>query len=327
MHSAVKPNGLNPLTSANIWNKIGLPSFIYGCELWTLNSTNLCEIERVQKYVAKSIQSLPIRTHDEIARGLIGWATMESIIDSRKLSYIGRIIRKPPGSVVKQVFMTRAYDFITANAERKIKMKGFIPDVFKICKKYEMFEYIDIYLKGGTFPAKRQWASIYKHNVKSAEREVWLQNMQMKDDCPLASLSIIGPHPHILYKIAKSDITIQHSCTESIKLLAIPLSTNNPVCSRCGAIMVYRPVHVLMECSFLNVYRQLLWDDIVDLLDVSFSVDLFQKDDLCALSIMLGGFWDMYPDIEKDIYSSFITNNVKHIKRMIDAYGQRLIFE
>ena len=130
--------------------------------------------------------------------------------------------------------------FITANAERKIKTKGFIPDVFEICKKYEMFEYIDIYLKGGRFLEKRQWAKICKHNVKSAEREVWLQNMQIKDDCPLASLSIIGPHPHILYKIAKSDITIQHSCTESIKLLAIPLSTNNPVCSRRGSIMVYK---------------------------------------------------------------------------------------
>ena len=197
----VKPNGLNPLTSANIWTKIGLPSFIYGCELWILNSTNLCEIERVQKYVAKSTQSLPIRTHDEIAWCLISWATMESIIDSRKLSYIGRIIRKSPGSVIKQVLMTRAYDFITANAERKIKTKVFIPDVFAICKKYEMFEYIDIYLKGGTFLEKRQWANIYKHNVKSAEKEVWRQNMQMKDDCPLASLSIIGPHPHLLFKI------------------------------------------------------------------------------------------------------------------------------
>ena len=72
-------------------------------------------------------------------------------------------------------------------------------------------------------------------------------------------------------------ITIQHSCTESIKLLAITLSTNNPLCSRCGAIMFYSPVHVLMECSFLNVYRQSLWDDIVDLIDVSFSVDLFEK--------------------------------------------------
>ena len=143
-----------------IWNKIGLPSFIYGCELWTLNSTNLCEIERVQKYVAKSIQSLPIRTHDEIARGLIGWASMESIIDSRKLSYIGWIIRKPPGSVVKQVLVTRACNFITANAERKIQTKGFIPDVFEICKKYEMFEYIDIYLKGGTFLEKREWTGI-----------------------------------------------------------------------------------------------------------------------------------------------------------------------
>ena len=76
---------------------------------------------------------------------------------------------------------------------------------------------------------------------------------------------------------------------------------------------------------FIKHFR--LWDDIVDLLDVSFSVDLFKKDDICALSIMLGGFWDIYPDIGKDVYSSFISNNVKHIKHIIDAYGLRLIFE
>ena len=35
-----------------------------------------------------------------------------------------------------------------------------------------MFEYIDLYLKGGTFLEERQWASIYKHNVKSAERSL-----------------------------------------------------------------------------------------------------------------------------------------------------------
>ena len=70
------------------------------------------------------------------------------------------------------------------------------------------------------------------------------------------------------------------SCTQSIKLLAIPLSTNNPECSRCGAIMVYRSVHALMEYSFLDVYRQSLWDDIVDLLDVSISVEVFQTDDI-----------------------------------------------
>ena len=262
--------------------------FITNCNLVILESQHYQPVRHNSLLVRKSISDGVIITKCNLA-----------ILDSRKLSYIGRIIRTPPGSVVKQVFMTRAYDCITANAERKIKMKGFLPEVFEICKKYEMFEFIDIYLKGGTFLGKRQWASIYKHYVKSAGREVWLQNLQIKDDCPLASLSIIGPHPHILWKIAKSDITMQHSCTEAIKLLAIPLSANSPVCCRCGAIMVYRPVHVLMECSFLNVYRQSLRDDIVDLLDVSFSVDLFLKDDLCALSIMLGGFWDMYRNIEK----------------------------
>ena len=54
-----------------------------------------------------------------------------------------------------------------------------------------------------------------------------------------------------------------------------------------------------------------------------FSVDLFKKDDIRALWIVLGGFWDMYPDIEKDIYASFIADNVEHIKHMIDAYLNR----
>ena len=57
-HVGVKPNGLNPLTYANIWTEIERSSIINGCELWVLNSTNLRKIRRVQQYVAKSIQSL-----------------------------------------------------------------------------------------------------------------------------------------------------------------------------------------------------------------------------------------------------------------------------
>ena len=140
--------------------------FITNCNLVILESQHYQPVRHNNLLVRKSISDGVIITKCNLA-----------ILDSRKLSYIGRIIRTPPGSVVKQVFMTRAYDFITANAERKIKMKGFLPEVFEICKKYEMFEFIDIYLKGGTFFEKRQWASIYKHYVKSAEREVWLQNL------------------------------------------------------------------------------------------------------------------------------------------------------
>ena len=65
----VRPNALNPKTASNIWSKIALPSFTYGCQLWRMNVSNIDNIERTQKYVAKIVQSIPMRTHDEIARG------------------------------------------------------------------------------------------------------------------------------------------------------------------------------------------------------------------------------------------------------------------
>ena len=57
---------------------------------------------------------------------------------------------------------------------------------------------------------------------------------------------------------------------------------------------------------------------------VTFSVGIFKKRITCTLSAMLGGFWDMCRDIEKEIYSSFIA--AKHSKRRINAYAQKLLF-
>ena len=55
----VRPNALNPITASNIWSKIALPYFTYGCQLWRMNVSNIDDIERTQKYVAKTVQSLP----------------------------------------------------------------------------------------------------------------------------------------------------------------------------------------------------------------------------------------------------------------------------
>ena len=110
-HVGVRGHGLNPLTSANIWSKIALPAVTYGCELWKINATNMSELERIQKYVAKAIQSFPVRTHDEIARGMIGWHTLESIINNKKLAFLERTIHLSVYTLSKQMLLIRLYEY------------------------------------------------------------------------------------------------------------------------------------------------------------------------------------------------------------------------
>ena len=42
---------------------------------------------------------------------------------------------------------------------------------------------------------------------------------------------------------------------------------------------------------------------------------------MSALTVMLGGYWDVYKDIERDTYIKSIAEAVTHISGMINAYG------
>ena len=42
---------------------------------------------------------------------------------------------------------------------------------------------------------------------------------------------------------------------------------------------------------------------------------------MSALAVILGGYWDVYKDIERDTYIKFIAEAVTHISGMINAYG------
>jgi hypothetical protein len=59
-----------------------------------LNKADLLLSERVQRYVAKSMQGLEKRTRMDICNGLLGWIIIEGYIEmKKKLLYIVNICR------------------------------------------------------------------------------------------------------------------------------------------------------------------------------------------------------------------------------------------
>jgi hypothetical protein len=45
----LRPNALNPICGANLWRTIGIPTTLYGCELW--NNLTANEIMANEKIV------------------------------------------------------------------------------------------------------------------------------------------------------------------------------------------------------------------------------------------------------------------------------------
>ena len=71
----------------------------------------------------------------------------------------------------------------------------------------------------------------------------------------------------------------------------------------------------------MSEHRNQLWDNIIDILDVEASVDLFHLDDVAILAAMFGGTWNMYRCIDRDTYDAFLIASIRHIAKMVRAYG------
>ena len=89
----VKHKGLYPHVSSFIWTATCIPSMLHGCEVWyKLNEGEIEMLERTQYRALRKIQNLPYRTHNCIARGLLGQLSVLSQINIKKLLFLERMI-------------------------------------------------------------------------------------------------------------------------------------------------------------------------------------------------------------------------------------------
>ena len=89
------PLHLNPLTSASIISKVCIPRLLFGAELWSnLSNSDCMTLERFARLVAK-IQGFHVRTRSDISLSMLGWKSVVSQIDYRKLSFLGRLGNMP----------------------------------------------------------------------------------------------------------------------------------------------------------------------------------------------------------------------------------------
>lgn len=316
----VHGHGLNPLTSSHIWEKVTLPSILYGSELWNnLTHSEILELERTQKFAAKRIQGFHRRTHDEITRGFLHWHTMESIIDCKKLLFLQKLISLDGDYLAKQILLYRIYDYMLGN-----ETKGFVPEIVDILWKYELIEYLYIYIKGGQFMDKIPWKYTVKSCVDQYVRGQQENSLRDKGDTVYAIQVLNSPHMN-LYNIAKLYPKHRFQIQSIVRLCTYPILIEGVCCCLCTETVHDRVKHLICDCPVLTQPRQTMWDNVTDVMGTRLSSELYNMDETDLICILLGKYWasvEVEQENEK-LYEQFIIA-ISQFLKVVDTTMQKM---
>lgn len=96
---------INPLTSANLYQKVIIPSVLYGSELWNnLTVHERDSLNRLQRFILKNIQGFPTRTRSDMVESMLGFHNLLAEIDKRKLLFFNKLCHLEDNHVSKQLF-------------------------------------------------------------------------------------------------------------------------------------------------------------------------------------------------------------------------------
>ena len=297
-------NGLSPLTSSHVWHRMALPSMLYSCELWgELPQNQINTFEKVQKTVAKSLQGLNWRTHDEITRGLIGWYTISGYINKAKLNFIYRLINS--SGIVKWIFLHRIYCciFDTHNC-------GITYDLFNVMRQYDLHTFLYAYLYGGDFPLKQVWKSLVKDKIEMSETRIWQNGLRLKNSSRFLSIQS-NLKPNFMYYVLCQNRNKKEDIMTMIRLLTIIQNDDEMLCILCNQTLTDSVEHYLLRCTALIPQRTVMIDEYMDNMNVFAETQLLNMDLENQLCIMLGQSWPGYNDQER---KSGVLIVAKHFK-------------
>ena len=149
---------------------------LYGCELWNnLNQTELLSLEREHRCICKTLQGLPFnRTRSDKCSSLLGWYFIETYINISKLLFFGRLCRLKSNALPGQIVVTRFMEYRYKCVKEQL---GFFPDILKIARKYQLDNFMFVFMQTGTFPSTISWAKIVKENVYSTGENTWRERL------------------------------------------------------------------------------------------------------------------------------------------------------
>lgn len=305
----VTPDGVNPLTSINIYSKIVKPIALYGCELWcNLPPSCTTIINRFQHFVVKKIQGFQPRTRSDMAEAMVGLHKLTCDISVRKLMFLHKILSLNTNSTCRNIFLTR---YLSYASEKNSVTLGFIPDICGIMHHYGLDSFVNSVLINPTsLPTKYAWKQLVKRLVYSLDEQQWYRRISLSDEfdyfkklCPMVQQSIVY-------------IVCKYSCTRAImktvsQAWCEPTQKEVTECKKCLKLYNNRLVHSISECDSTEQLRGAFLQHTLWNFGSDFVSQLISQDNVNFSLRLLGA--PILPFIEKTANDEFLHRSFRFV--------------
>ena len=315
----VHPNGLSPITSTSLYNKIVKPTILYGSELWnSMTVKDIANINKLQHYIVKSIQGFHVRTRSDMCESMLGLFRLSSEIDKRKLMFIYKILSLPSHTVSKNIFLRRYFTYISHSNNNA---RGFIPDICKLLLKYNLEYIINTFILSQKLPTKYEWKKVVKIKVSQLEHSLWQERLGENDFTRFKGLQT-GIFPAVIW----SKTTDRHDLSKRRQVAQLWVKVPNTlvsVCPLCEQVLRDKLRHGLAECPSTETTRQTFITDLCDRFNNVAYDDVHNMDSEQFTQLALGACFAINLT-DPDEQNSYLSMSVNYVTRCVTCYDNEI---
>ena len=258
----------NPLIYVKFWRQACLPSLLFGTELFTLNTSQLINLERCQQWFLKNILYVPVFAPSSLLLKLSALKSIEAEIDLKKLMFWGCLITEPK-MAPRSLSSSRLDSFFDANITY-ITYRGVLSTICDFLHKYNLFHCLELWFRESTFPTYSNWKTIMKTKILEKEAADWFRFCSDHPSMRVAQTCLENISPYQFWSIADHYPDLVSRLHVQIRLMGnfglnggVPWLTNTDgeLCLFCKN-SVEDVSHFLSDCSSFRDNFESLWSNL-----------------------------------------------------------------
>ena len=108
----VQKKGINMKSCSILFWSIIVPIVTYGCELWVMSGEEIEMVRKFQREIGRRCQWFPKCSPNHSAYALLGWMSLDRVIQVKKLMFFRTVVIMDDDDVCKRICTTRSRDFV-----------------------------------------------------------------------------------------------------------------------------------------------------------------------------------------------------------------------
>ncbi|CAG2195015.1 unnamed protein product [Mytilus edulis] len=195
------------------------------------------------------------------------------------------------------------------------KQDGFVPDLIKIAVRYDLINFVEDFVKSGIFPSKTVWNRYISTSIANSENNRWQQRISVDSDFEI--FRKIHKHivPHRAWVIAKTNPNFREGAKYIVDLCSVIRTEESPLlCDKCGQFFYNVIEHIMCMCDRLSDLRAKLWEDLISINPIVFSVYLDNLTSSTFTATLLSCYTEYDLDNDNSIY--FSKTCITHVQRI-----------